>query len=570
MANVNVLAIFIGKTVANITISAAGNVLQPYDLQVQNSLTFAGGTTALTSAKLETLIDGAQDASALHTHDGRYRTETELSATTGTSGAELIGTDATTANHTPGGSTVNDFLSSIDSALASAGGTDFSDSTFRISDNTTPTKKIAFEASGIAASTVRTITMPDTNVNLGDIAANTSDIADLRTTQGTADGATSLGTFAGVTIPDTSSVKSALQSLETAHESLSSTITNFEWQTSALDYVVDNTAVPATEVTGNRYILSADGGAPNAAWDGASAGDIVEFGGVTWAAVTPTVGTFIAADDEANGLYLWGGAAWSFKAFESTTASGLLTKTGFNITIANSTAGNLIVYSSGGVAASVTMNGDITMSDLGATTIGVDKVTTAKILNANVTAAKLATNSVETAKILDANVTTAKIANDAVDKTKVAADVGGNGMTQTTTGEFDINGVFITATNANAGTLAAGTIVRISAAGSFDEAQADSLANSDGMVGVLLASTATATVGKIQVSGQATVIVEAVITTSLTAGGDVWLSKASAGKVTQANIAGEASAAGNTIAPIGKAIGATSVIINIGQVIEVQ
>jgi hypothetical protein len=43
-----------------------------------------------------------------------------------------------------------------------------------------------------------------------------------------------------------------------------------------------------------------------------------------------------------------------------------------------------------------------------------DSVTTSKILNANVTEAKLAANAVTTAKILDANVTAAKLANTAV------------------------------------------------------------------------------------------------------------------------------------------------------------
>lgn len=43
-----------------------------------------------------------------------------------------------------------------------------------------------------------------------------------------------------------------------------------------------------------------------------------------------------------------------------------------------------------------------------------DSVTTSKILNANVTEAKLASNAVTTNKILDANVTAAKLANTAV------------------------------------------------------------------------------------------------------------------------------------------------------------
>jgi len=52
-------------------------------------------------------------------------------------------------------------------------------------------------------------------------------------------------------------------------------------------------------------------------------------------------------------------------------------------------------------------------------TISTGEVTTAKILDANVTAAKLASDAVTTAKILDANVTAAKIASDAVTTAKI-------------------------------------------------------------------------------------------------------------------------------------------------------
>lgn len=124
-------------------------------------------------------------------------------------------------------------------------------------------------------------------------------------------------------------------SLNTAINNLQSTINNFEFKNSVLDYVVDNTLAPATEVLGDRYLLSHDGGVPNAAYDGASAGDIVEFDGSVWVATTPTTGTFVAADDEPNRLYLYGGASWSAKEFEQTTASVGLTKSGFDIQLAD-------------------------------------------------------------------------------------------------------------------------------------------------------------------------------------------------------------------------------------------
>lgn len=46
----------------------------------------------------------------------------------------------------------------------------FSDSAFRVQDNADATKQMAFEVSAITTGTTRTVTMPDSNVNLGLIA----------------------------------------------------------------------------------------------------------------------------------------------------------------------------------------------------------------------------------------------------------------------------------------------------------------------------------------------------------------------------------------------------------------
>jgi len=70
----------------------------------------------------------------------------------------------------------------------------------------------------------------------------------------------------------------------------------------------------------------------------------------------------------------------------------------------------------------ITLTGNVTGSGTGsfATTIANDAVTTARILNANVTTAKIADDAVTTAKILNANVTTAKIADANVTTAKIA------------------------------------------------------------------------------------------------------------------------------------------------------
>lgn len=71
---------------------------------------------------------------------------------------------------------VGSHLDAIDTALASAGGTTFADDTFRVQDNADATKQIAFEAANIGSGITRTVTMPNSNVALGDVATNKASI----------------------------------------------------------------------------------------------------------------------------------------------------------------------------------------------------------------------------------------------------------------------------------------------------------------------------------------------------------------------------------------------------------
>lgn len=214
----------------------------------------------------------------------------------------------------------------------------------------TPTGDVTFANDGTTAIAAGVIVDADINASaaitltkLATVTASralTSDVSGYVTASAVT--STELGYLAGVT-----------SAVQTQIDNLSASLTAYEWQESALDYVTDNTAVPATEVTGNRYILSHDGGAPNAAWDGAAAGDIVEFDGSVWVATTPTTGTFIAADDDTTGIYLWTGAAWTFKDFEKTTASTGLVKSGFDIQLDSSAAGAGLGFSSGVLSVNV-------------------------------------------------------------------------------------------------------------------------------------------------------------------------------------------------------------------------
>ena len=164
----------------------------------------------------------------------------------------------------------------------------------------------------------------------------------------------------------------------------------FSWQQSAIDYITDNTVAPPTEVSGDRYILSHDGGAPNAAYDGASAGDIVEFDGTSWQATTPTTAYAIIAEDELDGIYIFGGASWSKKGFEATT---------------------------GGAGTTLNVNAiDVNVDDVGIEINGSDNL-----------------------QLKDGGVGTAKLADDAVTAAKLNADTAGLGLTQAAGGELDVN-----------------------------------------------------------------------------------------------------------------------------------
>lgn len=165
MANISILSRLVNGVQRNVDLSS--NTL------VVNVLKVGGGSgTDLTKAILDNLItlqNGSDIAASLHHHDGRYFTETELGATSGTSGAARIGVSGTPTNYSAATPDVQAHLAGIDSALATAGGSEFGDDEFRINDDADPTKQIAFQASAITTGTVRTISMPDANVNLADV-----------------------------------------------------------------------------------------------------------------------------------------------------------------------------------------------------------------------------------------------------------------------------------------------------------------------------------------------------------------------------------------------------------------
>jgi hypothetical protein len=103
------------------------------------------------------------------------------------------------------------------------------DTSLTIQDDGDTTKQAKFQASGITTATTRTYTFQDADGTIAheeDLVTAEGESADIRTTQGTAFGATDLGTFTGTTISDNVSVKTALQELETSVETTDTDLTS--------------------------------------------------------------------------------------------------------------------------------------------------------------------------------------------------------------------------------------------------------------------------------------------------------------------------------------------------------
>ncbi len=101
----------------------------------------------------------------------------------------------------------------------------------------------------------------------------------------------------------------------------------------------------------------------------------------------------------------------------------------------------------GGDLSGTVGNAQIVANAVGTTELATDSVTTLKITDANVTAAKLALDSVTTTKILDVNVTTAKIADSAITSAKIldGAIVAGDLATDSVTSIKILDGNITTA-----------------------------------------------------------------------------------------------------------------------------
>lgn len=114
--------------------------------------------------------------------------------------------------------------------------------------------------------------------------------------------------------------------LQQLNEAVSALGNNFEWQKSVLSIV---TEVPATPAEGDRYLVGVGATGDFSGKDN----QIAEFNGTTWDFTVVEKGTYVSVDDVADSIYYFGGATWTQKHFELTTAGAGLEKNGFEISI---------------------------------------------------------------------------------------------------------------------------------------------------------------------------------------------------------------------------------------------
>ncbi len=177
------------------------------------------------------------------------------------------------------------------------------------------------------------------------------------------------------------------------------------WQDAVKDK--DLTAPPGSPATGDRYLIGLDTAASTAtgAW-ATHDGEIAEYNGATWDFTLPVTGYHITADDESDGIYLFGGTTWTKKLFEATTASGFLSKSGVDIQLTNVNSQNIVVGNVSNVAASVNTSsvGDILANSTTGLTIKAGVIVDADInATAGITLSKLAALTANRAVSSDAS-----------------------------------------------------------------------------------------------------------------------------------------------------------------------
>jgi len=86
-------------------------------------------------------------------------------------------------------------------------------------------------------------------------------------------------------------------------------ITGLSWKEAVIS-IADHTSAPSAEAAGNRYLLTEGVAGVHADWDGAEAGDMVQFNGTSWVEEDPQDGDAVFVENVDTG-YVYTGTTWT-------------------------------------------------------------------------------------------------------------------------------------------------------------------------------------------------------------------------------------------------------------------
>lgn len=187
--------------------------------------TILNATQAVAAAAESTLngivaaADSAMDAQVAAAAASASAASTSATNASTSAGAASTSASNASASETAASGSASDAAASAAAAAASAAsiGTEFLDSTFRVKDDADPTKKVAFQVSGVSTGTTRTLTVPNADDTLVG-KATTDTLTNKTLTSPTISNPTLSGSLAGTySIAGTPTLASDLDNLATGY-----------------------------------------------------------------------------------------------------------------------------------------------------------------------------------------------------------------------------------------------------------------------------------------------------------------------------------------------------------------